>query len=386
MTTQTIPADSPAPNKKRFATWKKVTLTLVVIITGVVLLCVWFISLIDKQNANNNIQHTVPTELAYLSTFTNNSASQSLPSRGRILAVVTSASTMGESGKKTGYELTELSRAYYVFRANGFDVDIASPKGGLPPIVIDNDDMGQYDYAFLNDVYAQEKATNSLPINEVDPSLYEAVYFIGGKGAMFDFPDNLSIQQITASIYQQGGVIGAVCHGPAALANVKLSNGKYLIEDRQISAFTNAEELFLIPDAEQVFPFLLESKLREQGANVVTGAEYLEQVSIDGRLVTGQNPWSVWAMAEAMITQLGYEPVSRPITAEENSVSLLMMYQQDGYAAASAFATKHLNKDPQSIDRNLVLMHAIVNAMNFEFGDMVNLVRLVSVIKSAQVP
>ena len=102
----------------------------------------------------------------------------------QILAVVTSTDVMGASGKTTGYELTELARAYYVFEANGFEVDIASPLGGQPPVVIDGDDMKQFDFAFLNDPVAQNKVSHSIAVADVDPQDYEAVYFVGGKGAM----------------------------------------------------------------------------------------------------------------------------------------------------------------------------------------------------------
>ena len=160
-----------------------------------------------------------------------------------------------------------MARAYYVFEANGFEVDIASPQGGNPPRVIDDEDMKEYDYAFLNDAVAQNKVQNSIPMAKVDPEQYQAVYFVGGKGAMFDFPDNPHIKSLIRKYYETGKVVGAVCHGPAALVNVTLSNGKPLLANKTISSFTSEEELFLIPDAREVFPFLLQEKLTEQGAN-----------------------------------------------------------------------------------------------------------------------
>ena len=119
--------------------------------------------------------------------------------------------------------IAELERDY--LESNGFEVDIASTKGGEPPIVLDDDDMREYDYAFLNDPEAQAKVTNTLLIDDVNPADYEAVYFVGGKGAMFDFPDNPAIKNIIKHLYQNDKVISAVCHGPAALVNVKLDNG-----------------------------------------------------------------------------------------------------------------------------------------------------------------
>ena len=285
-----------------------------------------------------------------------------LENRGKILAVVTSIGEMGTTGKKTGYELTELARAYWVFQTNGFEVDIASTKGGEPPIVLDDDDMREYDYAFLNDATAQAKATNTLLIDDVNPADYEAVYFVGGKGAMFDFPDNAAIKDIIKHLYQNDKVVSAVCHGPAALVNVKLDNGEWFASNKKMSAFTNEEELFLIPDAKTIFPFLLQDKLTEQGANFQAGSTYLEQVIHDKNLITGQNPWSVWTLAEDVIEALGYSPLNRVITPEENSVTLLGIYKEQGYQQAK----EHLQNNQVDYQELLIIMHAVISFMQME--------------------
>ncbi|MFZ1809386.1 MAG: type 1 glutamine amidotransferase domain-containing protein, partial [Cyclobacteriaceae bacterium] len=301
-----------------------------------------------------------------------------IPYRGKILAVVTSADLMGSSGKSTGYELTELSRAYYVFQANGFEVDVASPLGGLPPVVIDGDDMKEYDYAFLNDSDAQAKVKNSIAMADVEPDAYEAVYFVGGKGAMFDFPENKHIQSLVSAYYESGKVVSAVCHGPAALVNVKLSDGSSLLANKTVSSFTNAEELFLIPDAPQIFPFLLQDKLTENGARFNEGFLYLNTVSKDGNLVTGQNPWSTWEVAESVIAQLGYAPKPRFITREENSISVLGTFEAEGYSKAKSTIDQFCTEDALSIDREIIAVHSIVAAMQFELGKTINLIRLLS--------
>ena len=329
----------------------------------------WFMSLMPDENSQANKSSTLPESLPYLS-------ENHIPYRGKILAVVTSTETMGNSGKKTGYELTELSRAYYVFQANGFEVDIASPKGGNPPVVIDDDDVDIYDFAFLNDSVARQKVENTLAMSEVDASAYQAVYFVGGKGAMYDFPDNQYIQLLVSNYYQSGKVIGAVCHGPAALVNVSREDGRSILEGKSISCFTNQEELFLIPEAEQIFPFLLEDRLVEQGAKFSEGTMYLENVVQDGNIVTGQNPWSTWQLAETMIEQLGYEPKKRIITPEENAVLVLQRFEDDGYSAAknliSSMTEKNLN-----LNRRLLGMHSVLSAMQWKLGKALKLVWLV---------
>lgn len=296
-----------------------------IVFTSLIILLVgfgwWFMNLIPKRD--QAIKNTQIENLSYLS-------ENIQPSKGRILTIVTSTNKMGTSGKSTGYELTELSRAYYVFKANGFEVDVASPKGGEPPVVIDDEDMGEYDFAFLNDSIAQNKVKNSIPVAEINPENYEAVFFAGGKGAMFDFHENKKIQLIIRSLYQSNKVIGAVCHGPAALVNVTLYDNSSLIKNKKISSFTNKEELLLISDAKTIFPFLLQEELEKNGAKFNEGKMYLEQVSHDNNLITGQNPWSTWLVAETMIKQLGYTPKHREITGEENAIKVLNTFEKEG--------------------------------------------------------
>lgn len=288
--------------------------------------------------------------------------------RGRILAVVSSAARMADGKKKAGYELTELARAYYVFKTNGYEVDFASPAGGNPPMVLD--DMGEYDYAFLNDAAAQARLKHSLPLNSIDPARYSAVYFVGGKGAMVDFPGNPDVQRIVRALADRG-VVGAVCHGPAALMGVTGADGKPLIAGRRITAVTNAEEIFLRKDARTVFPFLLEDRAVADGARFSQAPLFLDHSVIDGRLVTGQNPWSTWSTAEGIIRALGHAPVPRAGTAEEHSVRLLATYYRDGFDAA-----RRQQAAAPRFDKMLLLMHALVAGMEWRLGDAFQLQRL----------
>ncbi|KXI28638.1 type 1 glutamine amidotransferase domain-containing protein [Paraglaciecola hydrolytica] len=355
--------------------WKKVLWTILLVVIVIIGSGYWFFGLVEKHPDIAALKATQPDQLEYLKHAVD-------IKRGRILIVVTSTNKMGDTDKYTGYELTELSRAYYIFEVNGFAVDIASPLGGRPPVVIDNDDMGELDYAFLNDELAQNKVRHSLALSTVDPDNYAAVYFVGGKGAMFDFPDNQAIQQLVQNYAEQGKVIGAVCHGPAALVNVSLSNGAPMLQGREVVSFTNAEELFLIPEAATIFPFLLESKLQQQGARFSGGPNYLEQVVVDNKLVTGQNPWSVWLLAESMIQALGYEPVLRQLDRQEHSVKLLQIYHDYGFEMAATELNLMLNSAKQYPDRNLILMHGIVGVMQGDFGKAIDLVRLAHRVKN----
>jgi len=333
----------------------------------------WFLSLIPQSDTQLDISETVVQSIPYLS-------ENPVPKQGKILVIVTSTDMMGESGKKTGYELTELSRAYYVFLANGFEVDVASPKGGNPPVIIDDEDMGIYDYAFLNDPIAQQKIKNTILISNVDAAAYQAVYFVGGKGAMYDFPNNKDIQSIVNSYYHSGKVIGAVCHGPAALVNVTVDGERHILEGRFVSSFTNEEELFLIPDAEDIFPFLLQDKLIESGATFMEGAMYMEKVTHDENIITGQNPWSTWKVAETMIKQMGYEPKKRAITPEENAIKVLGSFEDQGYKTAKELITEMADNGLE-LNRELLAVHSMIAAMQW---DITRSSRLIGLLRHAK--
>jgi hypothetical protein len=139
-----------------------------------------------------------------------------------------------------------------------------------------------------------------------------------------------------------------------------------------MSAFTNEEELFLIPDAETVFPFLLQDKLSEQGSNFKAGNLYLEQVIQDGQVLTGQNPWSVWKLSEDIIRALGYTPKVRTITPEENSVTLLAVYKELGYTQAK----QHIQNNQVDYQELLIIMHAIISFMQMEISQGTDLLLL----------
>lgn len=353
--------------------WTLITITSLVLV--LVAFGFWFIRLLPNEEGYADVKLSTKENLSYLT-------ENVILHRGKILAVVTSSDQMGTSGKSTGYELTELSRAYYVFRANGFEVDIASPLGGEPPVVLDGDDMGKYDYAFLNDSIAQYKTSHTIAMEDVVAADYEAVFFVGGKGAMFDFPENADIQSLVRDYYENDKVIGAVCHGPAALVNVTLANGRPLIENKKVSGFTNREELLLIKDAETIFPFLLQDKLAAQGAQFNEGAMYLENISHDENLVTGQNPWSTWLLAETMIEQLGYVPKLREVTAEENAVKVLGVYENQGASEAKDLILAMASKGQKPADRIVMASHGVMAIMQGKVGRFFGLVGLVSFAKN----
>jgi putative intracellular protease/amidase len=219
----------------------------------------------------------------------------------KILFVITSHGTKGSTGLPTGYHLQEVSHPWEVLKNAGYEIDFMSPKGGKSPA--DGVNLSNpTNKAFVEDEVYQAKINNSMKPSEVKPSDYAAIYYAGGHGTMWDFEDNLEMAQIASKIYENGGIVGAVCHGPAALVNIKLSNGKYLVDGKHLNAFTNEEEIAV--KLENVVPFMLETKLIERGAKFEKAGLWQEKVVTDGRLVTGQNPASAKGVGEAILAVL----------------------------------------------------------------------------------
>jgi putative intracellular protease/amidase len=219
----------------------------------------------------------------------------------KILFVVTSHDKKGETGQPTGYFLGEVSHPWEVLHKAGYEIDFVSPKGGTPPVDgFDLDDPTNK--AFWENTEYKNKIDHSLKPNEVKTEDYSAIFFAGGHGTMWDFADNAELAKITTEIYENGGVVSAVCHGPSGLVNVKLNNGKYLVDGKKINAFTNEEETAV--ELEKVVPFLLESKLIEHGAKFEKSGLWQPHITVDQRVVTGQNPQSAKGVGEAVLKEL----------------------------------------------------------------------------------
>ncbi|MBO9658306.1 MAG: type 1 glutamine amidotransferase domain-containing protein [Chitinophagaceae bacterium] len=219
----------------------------------------------------------------------------------KILFVVTSHDKKGNTGEATGFYLSEVSHPWEVLINAGYEIDFVSPKGGKAPV--DGFNLGDpVNKKFWDDQTYHYKIEHTMKPSQVDPSQYAAIHFAGGHGAMWDFADNKALAAIAAKIYENNGIVSAVCHGPAGLVNIKLSNGKYLVDGKKINAFTNEEEVAV--KLEKVVPFLLESKLIERGAIFEKSGLWQSHVVADQRVVTGQNPQSAKDLGEVVLEQL----------------------------------------------------------------------------------
>ncbi|MFV0237382.1 MAG: type 1 glutamine amidotransferase domain-containing protein [Flavobacteriales bacterium] len=221
----------------------------------------------------------------------------------KILFVVTSHENLGNTNKKTGYWLSEVAHPWKELTQEGYVIDFVSPNGGKAPIDPASMDLkDSINTVFLADKKYQEKIENSLKPSDVDPKNYIGIYYAGGHGTMWDFPNNKLLAKITASIYENGGIVSSACHGTAGLVNVMLPNGKYLVENKNISSFTNEEESEI--KLTHVVPFSLEDQLKKHGAKINKSGLWQEQISIDQRLITGQNPQSAKAVGKAIVKVL----------------------------------------------------------------------------------
>lgn len=216
----------------------------------------------------------------------------------RLLMVVTSHNTLGNTGKETGFYLSEVTHPHDVFTRAGFTVDFVSPQGGKAPITgVELEDP--LNKAFLDNPNLVAQIENTLNPTQVDPANYVGIFYAGGHGTMWDFPDNEQLASLASAIYEQGGIVGAVCHGPSGLVNVKLSSGEYLVSGKAVSSFTNEEEAAV--GLTEVVPFLLESKLIDRGAEFTKAPNFEAHTAVSDRLVTGQNPASAAGVGERMV-------------------------------------------------------------------------------------
>jgi len=225
----------------------------------------------------------------------------------RVLMVLTSWDKLGDTGDKTGFFWEEMAKPYWSFRDAGLQVDLASVQGGHPPADPGSDDgNGQRTEAvqrFMDDADAMTALETTAKLADIDPSQYDAVFLPGGHGTMWDLRQTEAVGQAVSRIYERGGVVGAVCHGPAGLLGATEPGGAPLVQGKRVNGFTNSEEKAAGLDT--VVPFLLEDALKEQGAKFQHSVEDFCGFAVrDGRLVTGQNPASSEMVAHRMLEAL----------------------------------------------------------------------------------
>lgn len=222
-----------------------------------------------------------------------------------ILMVLTSHDQLGNTGKKTGFWLEEFASPYYVFKDAGAEITVASPKGGQPPLDPKSDAADAQTAAthrFKSDTAAQAILAHTAKLADVLGKSFDAVFYPGGHGPLWDLAEDADSIKLLETMAAAGKTISAVCHAPGVLRRVKAADGSPLVRGKKVTGFTNTEEEAV--GLTHIVPFLVEDMLVEHGGVYSKGADWMPYVVTDGQLITGQNPASSAAAAEAVLHQL----------------------------------------------------------------------------------
>lgn len=258
----------------------------------------------------------------------------------RVLLVVSNHGDLGDTGEKTGVWMAELTHPYWALADSGINVtlELASPDGGDAPIDLfsvrfnfedflatgdpttgdssnerfmtapETADWIAFDTVTIPDENGNSQSvevprfTNTHRLADVRPENYDAIYFAGGNGAMWQLPTHPDVHAIIREVYENGDIVSAACHGTAALLNTQLSNGQYLVEGRRVTGFSTAEEIYLGQDT--IMPLLLQDAFGERGAQYIEAPTWEPNVVVDGRLISGQNPPSAEGVGETLVHML----------------------------------------------------------------------------------
>jgi putative intracellular protease/amidase len=219
----------------------------------------------------------------------------------KILMVTTSHDQLGNTGRKTGFWLEEFAAPYFVFRDADVQLTLASPKGGQPPIDPKSDLPEAQTPAmtrFKEDTAAQKHLSQTVRLADMRSEDYDTIFYVGGHGPMWDLVDNPDSIALIESFYNSGKVISAVCHSPAVFHRV-MQNGVPVVKGKRVTGFTNGEEEAV--HLTNVVPFLVEDELKRVGARYEKAPDWESFAIVDGRIVTGQNPASSTAAAQALV-------------------------------------------------------------------------------------
>lgn len=225
----------------------------------------------------------------------------------KILMVLTSHDKLGNTGRKTGFWLEELAAPYYTFKDAGAEIVLASPLGGQPPLdPKSNEPAFQTDLTrrFEADLAAKAQLAETVRLNNVSETDFDAVFYPGGHGPLWDLAEDRTSIQLIERFYEAGKPTALVCHAPGVLRHVKGSNGQPLVAGKRLTGFANSEEEGV--GLTKIVPFLLEDVLQEEGAIYSKGVDWAPYVVTDGVLITGQNPASSAQAAKAVLEQLHF--------------------------------------------------------------------------------
>ena len=224
----------------------------------------------------------------------------------KILMVLTSHDTLGDTGEKTGFWLEEFAAPYYAFLDAGVELTLSSPKGGQPPLDPKSSEAGfqtEDTARFNSDVAAKAVLANTAKLSEVNAADFDAVFYPGGHGPMWDLVNDAQSISLIEAFWASDKVVSTVCHASIALANAKDTNGEYIVKGRNVTGFTNTEEAAV--GLNDVVPLLVEDTLSDRGGLFSKIEDWASYAQKDGNLITGQNPASSTAVAKLVLEALG---------------------------------------------------------------------------------
>lgn len=222
-----------------------------------------------------------------------------------ILMVLTSHDTLGTTGKKTGFWLEELAAPYYTFVDAGAEVTLASPKGGQPPLdpkSNEKDAQTETTRRFEADSSAMQALANTRKLSEISIADFDAVFYPGGHGPLWDLAEDQTSISLIEQTLQANKPLALVCHAPGVLRHVKSNDDQPIVKGKSVTGFSNTEEAAV--GLTEIVPFLVEDMLRENGGHYSKAEDWQVHVQQDGLLITGQNPASSAATAEALLKLL----------------------------------------------------------------------------------
>jgi len=223
----------------------------------------------------------------------------------KVLIVLTSHSDLGNTGEKTGFWIEEFAAPYYVLADAGVELTIASPHGGQPPVDPKSEASDAQTIAtkrFYVDYDLIDKVAHTVKLSEVDEADYDAVFYPGGHGPLWDLSTDVISIALIENFYKNKKPVVFVCHAPAALVKVKAPNGEPLVKGKEVTGFSNSEEEAV--KLTEIVPFLLEDEMKKLGGHYSSGPDWGVYVKKDGWLITGQNPASSEAAAKALLEEL----------------------------------------------------------------------------------
>jgi putative intracellular protease/amidase len=223
----------------------------------------------------------------------------------KVLIVLTSHGDLGNTGEKTGFWIEEFAAPYYVLADAGAELTIASPKGGQPPVDPKSESADAQTLAtkrFYGDYDLIDKVAHTLKLNEINEADYDAVFYPGGHGPLWDLATDVISIALIENFYKNNKPVAFVCHAPAALLKVKAPDGEPLVKGKEVTGFSDTEEEAV--KLTKVVPFLLEDELKKLGALYSRGADWSSYVKEDGLLITGQNPASSEVVARLLLTAI----------------------------------------------------------------------------------